>query len=115
MRPDRTLLQDIVDAADALGRFTSAKSEADLLDDEMLQSAIVFQLIIIGEAVNRLSPELKQRYPLLPWRPAVDQRNVIAHGYFSLDWQVVWTTAIHAVPAFKMQIQHIIEHDTELA
>jgi uncharacterized protein with HEPN domain len=114
MRPDRRLLQDIVDAADALGRFTSGRSESDLLSDEMLQSAVVFQFIIIGEAVNRLSPELMQRHPSLPWRPAVDQRNVITHGYFSLDWQVVWTTAIHNIPPFRMQIQSIIEHDTEL-
>jgi uncharacterized protein with HEPN domain len=114
MRPDRTLLQDVIDAANALERFTSGKSEAEFHEDEMLQSAVVFQLIIIGEAVNRLSPELKQQHPAVPWRPAIDQRNVIAHGYFALDWQVVWTTVTNDIPAFRQQIQSIIELDAHL-
>jgi uncharacterized protein with HEPN domain len=109
MRRDRTLLQDLINAADALERFSSGRSESDFHGDELLQSAVVYQLIIIGEAVNRLSPELKQQHPSIPWRPAIDQRNAIAHGYFSLDWQVVWTTVTHDIPAFRQQIQGIIE------
>jgi uncharacterized protein with HEPN domain len=54
MRPEKLYLTDIIEAADAIGRFVDGVSIESLLDDEMRQAAILQKLIVIGEAATRL-------------------------------------------------------------
>ncbi len=48
----------------------------------MVQMAVLHELVIIGEAANKLSDDLKAQYPEIPWRDIVDFRNVLAHHYW---------------------------------
>ena len=69
MRPDRLYLEDIVGAADAVGRFLSGVGRERFLGDELLQSAVLHQLMIVGEAAGRISAETKAAHPM-DGRPA---------------------------------------------
>ncbi len=82
---DRDLLGHIVAAATKLLRFTADKSEADFMTDEVLQDAVIRNLEVIGEAVTKLSAELKAVHPDVPWSDIAGMRNRLIHGYMTVN------------------------------
>lgn len=93
MRTDAQYLWDIVDAADAIDRFIGARKMDQFIADDLVRSAVHAKLIIIGEAVGRLNPTLTDKYPSIPWHQIRGFRNAVVHGYFKIDWDIVWTAA----------------------
>jgi len=45
---------------------------------------------VLGEAVKRLPEDFRTRHPELPWRKIAGTRDYIAHGYESVDYDVIW-------------------------
>ncbi len=74
---DRTRLLHIKDGATSAIAFMDGKTREELDRDRMLSFAVVRCLEIIGEAANRVSDEVQQKYPLIPWREVVGMRNRI--------------------------------------
>ena len=74
----------------------------------MLSAAELHHLTVIGEAINRLSAELRDRHPEVPCRQITAVRHRIVHAYFDLDWQILWEAATGDIPALRTQILHII-------
>jgi uncharacterized protein with HEPN domain len=75
----------------------------------MVRSAVVHQLTVIGEAVSRLSAEVRSRYPETPWADIKGFRNIVVHNYFGIDWAEVWRAAERDIPVLRDQITQIIE------
>lgn len=71
MRPDRLYLEDLISAAEAIDRFLKGQKESAFLEDEVLQSAILHKLAVIGEAANRLSMDLRNSNPGIEWRTII--------------------------------------------
>jgi len=111
MRRERLYLEDILVAADAIGDFIAEQDLDSFGNNRLLQSAVVHQLTIIGEAVARLSPELLARYPEVPWPDIVGLRNIVVHHYFGIDWEEVWRTAAADAPALKLQVAGILKKE----
>jgi len=117
MRPDRLLLEDILDAiAEVLDVTPSSRAEFDA--NKLIRSHVLRHIQIIGEAVSRLSAELKSRHPEVPWRSIAGMRHAIVHAYFEVDWNEVYGAATRDVPPLKSMIQAIVdslppEEDTE--
>jgi len=88
MRDDRQRLLDILEAAKLLQSFQAGHSRMDLGREPLLQSGLLHQLMVIGEAASRISAALQERYPAIPWRAMSGFRNYIAHEYFSLDLDI---------------------------
>ena len=110
MRPEKLYLTDIIEAADAIGRFCNGTSIEALLDDEIRQAAILQKLIVIGEAAARLPDEFHQKYPEIPWADIVGFRIIAVHEYFAVNWQIVWATATKDVPMLREQISELLPH-----
>ncbi|MGA9626384.1 MAG: HepT-like ribonuclease domain-containing protein [Bryobacteraceae bacterium] len=66
---------------------------------------------MIGEAVNRLSPKLRERHPEVPWQQIVAIRHRIVHAYFDLDWQILWDASTDDIPGLRKQISAILENE----
>ena len=62
---------------------------------------MLHHLTVIGEAISRLSVELRGRYPDVPWRQIIGVRHRIVHAYSDLDWQILWDAAIDDIPALR--------------
>jgi uncharacterized protein with HEPN domain len=75
--------------------------------DELLQVWMIHHLAIIGEAAARLSPALRQGHPEVPWSAIIGIRNVLVHGYFSIDLDEVWGIT-QQLPALRNQIGAIL-------
>lgn len=109
MRREELYLRDIVEAADAVRRFVGDVDEGAFLADELLQSAVLQKLIVIGEAAARLPRPFRTQFPDVPWTDIVGFRNFAVHAYFAVDWSIVWNTAIHDVPQLRRQVVAILE------
>ncbi|HZL36033.1 MAG TPA: HepT-like ribonuclease domain-containing protein [Tepidisphaeraceae bacterium] len=107
MRDDATLLLDIHNAIEIVGRYTPA--DRTTLDTDLpIQSLLIRYLQIIGEASWRLSDAFKLAHPQLPWARIAAMRHVLVHDYFRVDLNQVWNVATVHVPVLKPQIDAIL-------
>jgi uncharacterized protein with HEPN domain len=80
-------------------------------ENRQVQDAVVRNIEIIGEAVNkiqRIAPDFIKRHPEIPWAEMRGMRNIAIHEYFFIDLQIVWTTVRHDLPALKQQIDALL-------
>lgn len=66
-RDDNAVLLDMAHAARLVAKFIAGTDRAPFLDDELIQSAVLHQILVLGEAAKRLSSEFRARHPELPW------------------------------------------------
>jgi uncharacterized protein with HEPN domain len=81
------------------------------LHDETLKRAFVRSLEIIGEAVKQLPNDIKQRYSHLEWRAMAGMRDRLIHGYFGVDYDIVWDAVINKIPALQREVEHILRQE----
>jgi uncharacterized protein with HEPN domain len=109
MRRERQFLEDIVSAADAIAAFIENETSDSFEEHQMLRSAVVHELTVVGEAVAHLSQELRLRHPSVPWQDIKGLRNIVIHNYFGIDWAEVWRAAKRDVPVLRNQVAAILQ------
>ncbi|HMC61964.1 MAG TPA: HepT-like ribonuclease domain-containing protein, partial [Candidatus Solibacter sp.] len=75
---------------------------------EMLRSAVVQKLAVIGEAAARVSEALRGRHPEVPWPQIVAFRNILVHAWFGIDWDVVWRAATNRCPVLRDRVARLL-------
>ncbi|GAB4406107.1 MAG: DUF86 domain-containing protein [Anaerolineales bacterium] len=113
MGRDEATLLDIVNAARAVLAFTQGMRQDQFLEDIKTQSAVLYQLIVMGEAVKRLSREWRQRHPEIPWALIAGMRDHLIHGYDAVDWNEVWRTATADVPDLLNKLEMLLGQDSQ--
>lgn len=108
-RPVTLLLQDIHDACSRIEQYVSGVSYEEFIQNTMMKDAVERNIEIIGEACNKLPSDYLAKHPETEWHKAIGMRNRLIHGYFSVDLPMLWTTATSIVPAFKEQIEKLVE------
>jgi uncharacterized protein with HEPN domain len=108
MRREELYLTDIVEAADAIQRFLKNIEQNTFLQNELLQSAVLQKLMIIGEAASRLSEEFRDKHPEIEWEDIIGFRNIAVHAYFAVEWSIVWVAATQEAPELKRKITDIL-------
>lgn len=108
-RDPRALIWDALDAARSVASFIEGLTEADYLADPLRRAAVERKCEIIGEALNRLSrlaPDLAARVPDLP--RIVGFRNILIHGYASVEDRLVWRTVTQELPALRERLENLL-------
>lgn len=116
---DRTeqTLSDLIEFVEQAERLV-ARGRANFDDDEFQQLASEAILHRIGEAVARLdkhAPEVVAAHPEVNWRPMKAMRNVVAHEYGAIDYDIVWNALADHLPREAEAIQRVLHeriHDS---
>jgi uncharacterized protein with HEPN domain len=96
-RDDATLL-DILKACQLALEFAANMERAAFLADAKTQAAVVHELLVLGEAVKRLSAEFTTRVPAVRWRAIAGMRDKLIHHYDAVDVEEVWKALSTDVP-----------------
>ena len=83
MRSDRLYLVEIVEAAEAIETFIRGVDAERFVRDDLVRSAVLHKLTVIGEAAARVSMPLRARFAEVPWSGIVGFRNIAVHAYFA--------------------------------
>lgn len=105
---DAAYIWDMLNSARAVQGFMAGVRFAEFLNDRKLQLAIERSVEIIGEASRRVSDEIKQAHPEIPWSRMISQRNVLAHEYDDVKQERMWLIATVHVPALIPQLESIL-------
>jgi uncharacterized protein with HEPN domain len=84
------LLDDMLQAARKVKRYTTELDFQRFVSDERTVDAVVRNFEIIGEASNRIDKDFKLAHPEIEWRRIRGFRNRIVHDYFGIDYEIVW-------------------------
>lgn len=105
MSKDKLRLADylahILEAIDRIERYTEDVSEVGFMNDSLIQDAVIRNFEVIGEAARNIQvqyPKFVEAHPELPLFSAYEMRNAVAHGYFKVDYEVVWKTMQKDLP-----------------
>jgi uncharacterized protein with HEPN domain len=108
MRREELYLRDILEAADAIEGFIAGVTREQFLESDLLRSAVLHKLTIIGEAASRISRDFADRFPEVEWAAISGFRNIAVHQYFAVDWNIVWVAATKETLILKEQITAIL-------
>jgi uncharacterized protein with HEPN domain len=104
----RKLLLDVTLSCQEITDFIDGKSFQEFQGNRMLQLAIEREFEIIGEALYRLARNeeetLAKRIP--EYRKIIDFRNIIAHGYDTIDEAAMWDFARNRVPELIEKVEN---------
>ncbi|MBP0015903.1 MAG: DUF86 domain-containing protein [Roseofilum sp. SBFL] len=108
MSKNKQALIDILTATEQILRYVQDTTPEDFQQDDQNQAAILYRIIIIGEATKRLSTEFRQKYPIIPWREMAGLRDVVIHDYDDLDFEILWNVVQVNLPDILPKLQFIL-------
>ena len=73
----------------------------------MRLDAVLYEIVVLGEAARRLSQELRERHTDVPWRDIIGMRSVVPHGYDQIDDDELWQVIDHDLPGLISRLENI--------
>ncbi len=104
-------LRQITEVCDKAIELRNATTWEEFRNDWRKQMLGERLVEVLGEAVKRLPDDLRQRYPQLPWQKIASTRNYIAHGYDSVDYEVIWSVLDVEAGKLKASVLAILANE----
>ena len=101
-------LLHILDETGYLMKHSKGLTKDEFEDDETLRRAFVRSIEIIGEATKQLSPEIREKYTQIEWKAVAGMRDKLIHGYFGVDYELVWDVVTIKIPILHQEIEKIL-------
>lgn len=101
-------LRHMADEADFLIRRSEGLAQERFLEDETLRRAFVRSLEIIGEAAKQVPEATRRRASDLDWRGMTGMRDRLIHGYFGVDYELVWDVVRRRVPELREELRRLL-------
>lgn len=108
MQRDVLLLTEMIDAAEQAQQLAAGVTVSDLEANRQRRDALLWNFTVLGEAAAQLSAEIRERFPDIAWQQPSRLRNRIVHGYWSIDLEVLHTTAADRLPAFLSDLRSVL-------
>jgi len=108
MLRDQQSIQDIWNAVQEILSFTVGMTYEALETDRRTQAAILYEIVVMGEAANRLSSEFRAQHSTIPWKDIIGMRNILTHQYDKVDVEVVWDAINQDIPELMTLLQPLL-------
>lgn len=109
MRRELLLIGEMIEAASQAQSLVDGIDLATLSADRQRRDALLWNFTVLGEAATQLDDQVKARFPDIPWAQPARLRNRVIHGYWSIDLQILHTTATDLLPQFCDQLREVLE------
>lgn len=106
--PPIEYLRHILAEANFIAEQSVGLQRDEFLNDETLKRAFVRSIEIIGEATKHVPNEFRQRYPEFEWRGMAGMRDRLIHGYFGVDYELVWDVVVNKIPTLLNQLTALL-------
>ena len=107
-RDHKLYLKDMLEAIQKIERYSEKMSLDTLLEDDLVQDAIIRNLEILGEAVKNIPEHVKNEHPDIEWKKIAGLRDIITHAYFGIDVEIIWDVVENKIPSLKKSILEIL-------
>jgi uncharacterized protein with HEPN domain len=104
-------LDHMIQACDRITAYTAGMTQERFLSDTLVQDAVLRNIEILGEATNQLlerSPHFETDYQEIPWTDIYGMRNRIAHAYFFINFEIVWSVSQKRIPELRSLITQVL-------
>jgi len=102
-------LEDMIQSMERIEEYLSDLDFKKFKTTYMVVDAIIRNFEIIGEASKNIPTEIQNKYPEIPWKKMYGLRNLIAHEYFGIDYEMIWEIAKNNLPQNLIDLKLIIE------
>lgn len=99
---------DIYLAGKKIINFAQNITLETLLNNEMCLSAILYQILIMGEATKRLSSEFRQANSHLPWKEIAGMRDRLIHNYDNVKPDIIWDVVNREIPELLPKLESLL-------
>jgi uncharacterized protein with HEPN domain len=107
-RGDRERLDDIAEALRTIRMHAADRGS----DERLRRDALLYNLLILGEAVKALGEDTKARRPEIPWRQIAGLRDLLAHEYYRIDAAEIDSIIKQDFPALESAIAALRRRQT---
>lgn len=98
-------IKDICQNMQDAEEFIYGLSYDQFVTDKRTFNAVVRSLEVIGEAAKNVPDEIREKYPLVPWKEMAGMRDKVIHFYFGVDREAVWITVKDRIPVVRPLIE----------
>ncbi|MBA7565697.1 hypothetical protein ES708_07382 [subsurface metagenome] len=103
-------LSHILDSCKNIIEFTKDIDFKTFINKRLIQSAVIRELEIIGEATKNVSVDIRENSKDIPWKKLAGMRDKLSHRYFTVDLEEVWNTSKNDIRILKKRIEKIINY-----
>ena len=101
-------LRHMLAEADYIAERSANLQRDEFLGDETLKRAFVRSIEIIGEATKHVSDDFREQHPEFEWRAMAGMRDRLIHGYFGVDYELVWDVAVNKIPQLRDELANLL-------
>lgn len=105
----RLRIEDMLESIAAIQRYVSEIDATGFTRGTTVFDAVLYNLVVIGEAASHVPDDVTSRYPEIEWRGIRGMRHILAHEYFGASVDVVWKTVVDDLPTLRVQLKRVLE------
>ncbi len=110
-REYKLYLRDILTSSERVQRYTQGMSYEDFTENDLVQDAVIRNLMVIGEAVKCIPESLKQEQDTISWRKIAGMRDILSHAYFGVHNEIVWDVILHKIPDLQIAVREMLDDE----